>query len=190
MKRWGTMAVVAVAALGLLAPATVRADILGYTFSVPVKQGVITGLDISDAGTLQMGNVNNKGQFCMDFSSSNQNGEREYLWDGTKLIKVADETKPLPDGAIMGGSNTWSPTGLNNNGVVAWVVDPSDNSTGGHYVVAFDSAAGTYTIVERPGDPAPGGGTYEDGPATVSRMLADINDQGQVAFENGRPGGD
>ena len=91
MKRWGTMAVVTVASLGLVAPAAVRADVLGYTFSMPVKQGVISGLDISDAGTLQMGNVNNKGQFCMDFSSGNQGGEREYLWNGTKLIKVADE---------------------------------------------------------------------------------------------------
>jgi len=184
------MAVVTVAALGLLAPAVVRADILGYTFSQPVKAGVITGLDISDGGTFQMGDVNNKGQFSMDFSSGNQGGEREYVWDGAKLIKVADDTKPLPDGAIMGGGNTWSPTGLNNNGVVAWVVDPSDKSTGPHYVVTFDSATGAYTIIARPGDPAPGGGTYTDGPATVSRMLADINDQGQVTFENGRPGAD
>src|SRR5207247_600148 len=84
--------------------------------------------------------------------------------------------KPLPDGAIMGGGNTWSPTGLNNNGVVGWVVDPSDKSTGAHYVVAFDSVANTYTIIARPGDPAPGGGTYEGSQGTVSRMTAYIND--------------
>jgi hypothetical protein len=203
VKRWeihplrGYQAVVSVAALGLLAPAVVHAaatpganSIPGYTLSVPLKSGVVSGLDISDANLLQMGNANNKGQFCMNFVSSNQGGEREYLWDGTKLIKVADDAKPLPDGAIMGGGNTWSPTGLNNNGVVGWVVDPSDKSTGPHYVVAFDSVANTYTIVARPGDPAPGGGTYEDGPATVSRMIADINDLNQVAFENGRPGAD
>jgi len=134
--------------------------------------------------------VNNKGQFCMDFSSANQNGEREYVWTGTKLIKVTDETKPLPDGAIMGGGNTWSPTGLNNNGIVAWVVDPSDKSTGAHYVVAFDSVAGTYTIIARPGDPAPGGGMYEGSQGTVSRMSADINDLNQVSFTDARPGTD
>src|SRR5207244_11771769 len=117
-----------------------------------------------------MCNVKNKGQLCMDFSSGNQGGEREYLWNGTKLIKVADETKPLPDGAIMGGGNTWSPTGLNNNGVVGWVVDPSDKSTGAHYVVAFDSVANTYTIIARPGAPAPGGGTSQGSQGTVSRL--------------------
>jgi hypothetical protein len=196
VKRWGIHplcgypAVVAVATLGLLAPAAVRADVPGYSFSFPVKQAKIGAYDISDAGTLQMGDVNNKGQFCMNFSSGNNDGEREWLWDGSKLILVADPNKPLSDGAIMGGGNTWSPTGLNNNGVVGWVVDPSENATGGHYVVAFDSVANTYTIIARPGDPAPGGGTYEGSQGTVSRMTADINDLNQVAFTDARPGAD
>src|SRR5262249_44649762 len=84
----------------------------------------------------------------------------------------------------------WSPTGLNNNGVVAWVVDPSDKATGAHYVATYDSATGAYTIIARPGDPAPGGGTYTGSQGTVSRMTADINDQSQVAFTDARPGAD
>jgi len=197
VKRWETMGVVTVASLGLLAPAAVHAAALsgatsipGYTFTVPVKQGVISGIDISDGANFQMGEVNNKGQLSMDLASANQDGEREYMWDGTKLIKVADPNKPLPDGAIMGGGNTWSPTGLNNLGVLAWVVDPSDKNVGGHYVVAFDSTTDKYTIIERTGDPAPGGGNYTDGAGTVSRMMADINDLNQVAFENGRTDAD
>jgi hypothetical protein len=190
VKRWEMIAAESVATLGLLAPAVVRADIPGYTFSVPVKKAVINGFDISDMGTLQMGDVNNKGQFDMDFSSGNNEGEREWLWDGSKLILVTDPKRPLADGAIMGGGNTWSPTGLNNNGVVGWVVDPSDGATGGHYVVAYDSVANTYTTIARPGDPAPGGGTYGDGAATVSRMTADINDLNQVAYTIARAGSD
>jgi hypothetical protein len=49
VKLWGT---VAVAALGVLAPAMGRADIVGYTFTVPVKIGTVSGLDISDSGPL------------------------------------------------------------------------------------------------------------------------------------------
>jgi len=190
LKRWESIAAVSVATLGMLVPAVVHAaspatvgatSIPGYTFTVPVKIGTVSGLDISDAANLQMGDVNNKGQFSMDFSSGNQGGEREFAWDGTKLIKVADETKPLADGAIMGGGNTWSPTGINNNGIVAWTVDPSEGATGGHYTMTYELATGKYTTVQRPGDPAPGGGTYGDG-ANGLRQIVDINDLDQVVY--------
>jgi len=187
VNRWGTMAVATVATLGLIAPAVVRADIPGYTFTVPVTTKTISDAGFTDAANLQMGDVNNKGQFSMDFASSA--GEREFAWDGSKLILVADPSKPLPDGAIMGGGNTWSPTGINNNGILAWTVDPESGNQGPHYVVAFDLAKGTYTIVERPGDPAPGGGVYEDAPGGL-RQIVDINDLDQVVFPNGRAAAD
>src|SRR4029453_3480809 len=77
----------------------------------------------------------------------------------------------------------------NNNGIIAWNVDIAEGA-GGHYIVAYDMKAKKHTIVARPGDAAPGGGTYGDGPAPFSRMLADINDLNQVSFNIARAGSD
>ena len=99
MKRWETMAVVSVAALGLLAPAAVHAaaivganSIPGYTFAVPFKSG-----DHGIADAEQSGDVNNQGQFCGDPNP----GEREIAWDGTNQLVLSDSDVPIkaPDGA-------------------------------------------------------------------------------------------
>jgi len=192
------MATVSVATLGLLAPAVVHAaatpganSITGYTFSQPVKVGNISGLDISDASALQMGDVNNKGQFSMDFSSGNQGGELAYVWDGTSLIKLTDPNGKLPDGAVPSGGNTWSPAGINNNGKVVWTIDTADGATGPHYVMVYDIATKKFTAVARPQDPAPGGGTLEDqGAGPSNRIVPDINDSDQVTYSTGRAGSD
>jgi hypothetical protein len=187
MKRWERMAV-AVATLGLLAPAAVRADIPGYTFSVPVK---VAG-SISDAANLQMGDVNNKGQFCMNFVSSNAGGELEWAWDGSTLTLLADPNSKLADGAVPSGANTWSPSGINDNGKVAWVEDIADGGSGPHYVMVYDLTTKQFTIAARPGDPGADGIKYGDAAASPSggRMLADINNLDQVFWCTGRTGAD
>jgi hypothetical protein len=186
VKLWGT---VAVAALGVLAPAMGRADIVGYTFTVPVKIGTVSGLDISDSGPLQVGDVNNKGQFSLNLNSGTQGGELEYVWDGATLIKLTDPEKTLPDGSAPGLGNTWSPHGINNNGKVAWAIDVGEGGTGSQYTIVYDLATKAYTIVQRPGDPAPGGGTYGNA-ANGLRQIVDINDLDQVVFPNSRTASD
>jgi hypothetical protein len=189
MKRWSTLTLVAVAAAGLLASAAVRADIPGYTLSMPVKIGGA----ISDASAMQMGDVNNKGQFAVNFSSGDAGGELEWVWDGANLVQIADPNKTLPDGATVSGGNTWSPTGINDNGKVAWVVDIADGGTGPHYVVVYDIATKETTIVARPGDdPAGDGIKLGDQAAAPSggRMVADINNLDQVFWCQARAGAD
>ena len=191
MKRWETMAVVSVAALGLLAPAAVHAaaivganSIPGYTFAVPFKSG-----DHGIADAEQSGDVNNLGQFCGDPNP----GEREIAWDGTNQLVLSDSDVPIkaPDGATI-NNGVWSPQGINNNGIVAWIADIGDGGTGPHYVMAYDLAKKTYTIVARPTDPAPDGTKYEDQNAGPdgARMVADINDLNQVFWTTGHAAAD
>jgi len=180
------MAVVSVAAIGLLAPTRGRAaeiNVKDYTFSMPVKAAG----EYDGAGALQMGDVNNKGQFCMDFSLG---GEREYVWDGTKLIMLTDENVTMSDGATFAVGNVWSPTGMNDNGKVVWTADMTDGS-GSHYILVYDLATKKYTIAAKPGDPAPGGGTFgESGIVYAARMLADINNKDQVVWNVAVTGAD
>jgi hypothetical protein len=185
VRRWESIAAVSVATLGLLAPAMVRADIPGYTFKVPFSTTGPEGI----TDQLQSGDVNNKGQFCGDPNP----GEREFAWDGTKVVKLSDADVPIkaPDGATI-NNGVWSPQGINNNGIVTWIADIGDGGTGPHYVMTYDLGKGKYSIVERPGDPAPGGGTYNDannGP-WGARMLADINDNNRVFWTTGRHAAD
>jgi hypothetical protein len=186
VRRWETMATVAVATLGLLAPAAVRADIPGYTFKVPISTSGPYGL----TNQFQAGDVNNKGQFCGD--PAGDTGEREFAWDGTKVIKITDADVPIktPDGATI-TNGIWSPQGINNNGIVAWIADVSEG-TGPHYVMAYDLATSQYTIVARPGDKTPEGTTYPDanGLPAGGRMVADINDLDQVFWTTGKTAAD
>jgi len=188
VRRWESIAAVSVATLGLLAPAVVHADIPGYTFSRHFLSGGASGA--TDA--YQAGDINNKGQFCGDPNP----GEREVAWDGTKELILSDSSIPIlaPDGATI-NNGVWSPQGTNNNSIVAWIADIGDGGTGPHYVMAYDmnkSGAAAYTIVARPGDPAPGGGKYPDanGAPINGRMVADINDLNQVFWTTGKTAAD
>jgi len=192
MKRWDTMAAVSVATLAILAPAVVHAaatpganSIPGYTFIVPLKVGGPEGI----TSELQSGDVNNKGQFCGDPAAP----EREFAWDGTQVVKISDQDVPIltEDGAVL-NNGIWSPQGINNNGIVAWVSPIGDGGTGPYYVVAYNLATKKYTNVERPGDPTPEGTKYPDSNAGPggARMLADINDLDQVFFTTGKTAAD
>jgi hypothetical protein len=185
VKRWEMMAAVPVAALALLIPRAVRADVPGYKFSVPLSTTGPEGI----TDQLQSGDVNNKGQFCGDPNP----GEREFAWDGAKVVKLTDADVPIkaPDGATI-NNGVWSPQGINNNGIVAWIADIGDGGTGPHYVMAYDLAKKEYTVVERPGDPTPEGTKYNDANAGPggARMLADINDLDQVFWTTGKAAAD
>lgn len=184
MKHWGAMGVVPVVALELLAPTAGRADVPGYTLSIPVKaSGALDG-----ASALQMGDVNNSGQFCMDFSFDG--GEKEYVWDGKQLTKLSDDDIKVPDGASFSASNVWSPTGINDKGHVAWTANMTDGA-GAHYIMMYDVATKQYTVVAKPGQPAPGGGTFgENGAGPSDRMLTDINNLDQVVWNVAVAGAD
>src|SRR5438132_1218824 len=75
VKRWETMAVVTVAALGLLAPSAAQAADLaaGYKFSIPVT----TSGNAPDGGPyladplLQIGSLNNNDQFTYNAQTQN-----------------------------------------------------------------------------------------------------------------------
>lgn len=183
MKRWETMAIVAGAAVGMLAPLSVQAAVPGYTFTTPVKA---TG-DYEGTTLMQVGDLNNKGQFTVNFILD---GEKMYAWDGTALRKLSDVGVALPDGSSFVTGNVWSPHALNDNGVVAWIGDV-ENGSGAHYVVTYDIASGKYNIVAKPGDPADGGGEYGDGGGGPGgRMVTDINNLGQVVFNIAVPDAD
>jgi hypothetical protein len=175
------MAAVAVATLGILSPALVRAEVPGYTFKVILRSDGPEGT----TNELQSGDVNNIGQFCGDVAP----GEREFVWDGTQITFLNDqEPAPvkLPDGASL-NLGIWSPQGINNNGIVAWI-NPVADGTGPYYVMAYDIAKKQYTTVARPQDPAPGGGVYQDtsGIPINGRMVADINDNNEVFWVTGK----
>jgi len=195
VKRWESIAAVSVATLGLLAPKVAHAaatpgakSIPGYTFS----QHFLSGGPAGATDAYQSGDINNKGQFCGDPNP----GEREVAFDGTKELILSDADVPIkaPDGATI-NNGVWSPQGINNNGIVAWIADIGDGGTGPHYVMAYDmskSGAAAYTIVERPGDPTPEGTKYEDqnaGPGGA-RMLADINNKNEVFWTTCKAGAD
>jgi hypothetical protein len=190
MRRWergareAGLAIVALAALGLLAPTVGRADVPGYTFSVPVQAKG----DLADYSLLQMGDVNNKGQFCLNMVGGG--GEKEYVWDGAQLIKLSEDNITVSDGATFSVGNVWSPTGISDKGKVAWTADMADG-TGPHYIMLYDLATKQYTIVAKPGQPAPGGGTYGDsGVGPSGRMLTDINNLDQVVWNVAVAGAD
>jgi len=86
VKRWDALAVATVAALSLLAPMAQGADVLGYTFSVPVSaKGAYAGYH-----QFQMGKLNNKGQLSFDMINSADSAERIFVWDGKQVIMLSD----------------------------------------------------------------------------------------------------
>jgi hypothetical protein len=174
VKRWEKM-VMPVAALSLLASAAMAA-VPGYTLKVTLNA---TG-ELEGGTGFQMGRVNNKGQY----SGVVNIGERVFAWDGTKGIRVSDDTFKTPDGAAFSTGNVWTSLGMNDAGVVAWVADMDGSVAGVKYIVTFDINTKQYAIIERPGDPLPGGGTAADGGnhGATDRMLADINSAGQVVW--------
>jgi hypothetical protein len=181
VKRWGTTAVVSVATLGLLATGVGRAaevpSVSQYKFTAPVcaKDALESGANF------QIGDVNNKGQFSAVIALG---GERVYAWDGSKTVKVSEDDIALPDGSFFSTSNVWTSLGINDDGVVAWVADTDGSVAGVKYIVTYELATGKYNIIARPGDPADGGGTLNDGGShgPSDRMLADINNKGQVVW--------
>lgn len=187
MKRWDAMAAVTFTALCALAPLAYGADVVGYTYSLPVSaKGPYAGYH-----QFQQGSLNNKGQFSFDMINSADATERIFAWDGKQVIMLSDSSIKLPNGAAFSAGNVWTPFGLNNNGLVAWIAD-TDGSIGGvRYVVTYDLTSKTYSIIAKPGDPAPGGGTFGDGQSfgASNRMLADVNDAGQVVWNQVVTGG-
>jgi hypothetical protein len=132
--------------------------------------------------SFQVGTLNNKGQFT--FNMFGNGAERMYVWDGTKVVTVTDESFKLPDGSTFSMGNVYSPHGLNEAGKIAFTPDVVGGS-GAHYVVEYDLATGTYTELAKPGLPAPGGGEFVDLTGQVGpshRMLARINNKDQVVF--------
>jgi len=183
VKRWGTLAAVLVATLALLTPTAARAELPGYTVKSFFKA---TG-QFADYNLFQMGDVNNKGQVTWNMVGGG--GEMQYIYDpelGVRLI--SPDSVKLSDGSSFSTGNVWSPQGINNNGVVAWIPDIVDG-TGAHYCVTYTIATGAYEIIARAGTAAPGGGTLgDDGAAPSGRMLADINDAGVVVWNQGVDG--
>lgn len=172
------------AALGLLAAAGCGADVPGYTFSAP-----ICAKGETEGSAFQMGRVNNKGQFSCVI---NVGGERVFVWDGTKVLKLSDDSIKLPDGSAFSTGNVWTSLGINDNGKVAWVADTDASVAGVRYIVTYDLKSGQYEIIAKPGLPVPGGGTFGDGEnfGPTNRMLADINNKDQVAWNQAISGGD
>jgi hypothetical protein len=183
VKRWGKLAAGLAAVVALLSPTAVRAQLPGYTVKSFFKA---TG-QFGDYNLFQMGDVNNRGQVTWNMVGGG--GEMQYIYDpeiGVRLISPG--SVKLEDGANFSTGNVWSPQGINNNGVVAWVAD-IENGSGAHYVVTYDIATGAYRTIARAGTAAPGGGTLgDDGAAPSGRMLADINDAGVVVWNQGVDG--
>jgi hypothetical protein len=175
----------AAVALAVLAPTVARAEVPGYTLTAPVcAKGEFDG-----HRSFQVGELNNKGQFTFNMVGT---GERLYVWDGSKVVKVTDETFKAPDGAAFSTGNVYSPHGLNDAGKVAFVGDVVDG-TGVHYILVYDLATVQYTLVARPELPAPGGDEYVDLEAALGashRILARINNQNQVVWNLAVPGAD
>jgi hypothetical protein len=183
-------------ALGALSSLPGRAAQLGppprladYTFSEPVSA---TG-DLATGHNFQMGHVNDKGQFSFVIDTS-QTGqlERVFAWDGTKAVKISDDGIMLPDGSDFISGNVWTSLGLNDAGTVAWVADTDAYVAGVKYVVTYSLGNTQYKIIATPGLPAPGGGSFGDGESfgPTNRMLADINNKGQVVWNQTFDGGD
>jgi hypothetical protein len=179
VKRWETMAVVSVAALGLLAPAICRAaglpKLSDYKFQcVAAAKG-----DFDGGNSYQMGGVNSKGQMSFVISVG---GERVYAYDGTKVIRVSDDSIALPDGAHF-QNDVWTSLGINDNGKVVWIAS-TDSALGQHYVMTYDINTAKYEIVARPGDAVDGGGKFGSGESwgASARWYANINNKDQVAF--------
>lgn len=180
MKQCYRLASVAAVTLGFLAPTAAQAQLPGYTVKSFLKA---TG-PFADFSLFQMGDCNNRGQVTWNMIGGG--GEKQYIYDPEIGVrKISDADIKLADGANFSIGNVWSPQGLNNNGVVAWAAD-MENGTGARYIVTYEIASGKYEIIARAGTPAPGGGTLADtGIAPSGRMLADINDQGVVVWNQG-----
>src|SRR5262245_44703844 len=127
------MAVVTVAALGLLAPAVSHAagvpKLTDYKFQciAPAKG------DFDGGANYQMGGVNTKGQMSFVIDSG---GERVYAYDGSKVIRISDSSIALPDGSHF-QNDVWTSLGINDNGKVVWIAS-TDSSLGQHYVMTYD----------------------------------------------------
>lgn len=174
----GAHAFTVVAALGLLAPTVgYAADVANYKFSAPVcAKDAYEG-----ASLMQVGDLNNKGQFTVNFI---HDGEKIYVWDGSALRKLSEADIKISDGSAFSTGNVWSPHAINDNGVVAWVADMDASAAGVKYVLTYEIATGKYNIIAAPGMPADGGGEFLDnsGGGPGGRMVADINNAGQVVW--------
>src|SRR4029077_6207174 len=126
----------------------------------------------------QQGTLNTKGQFAFDMINSADSAERIFVWDGKQVIMLSDSSIKLPDGSAFSTGNVWTPFGLNDNGTVAWIADTDGSVAGVKYVVTYDLTTKKYSIIARPGDPAPapGGAKFGDDVnfGATDRMLADI----------------
>jgi hypothetical protein len=181
------MVIAPVAALALLAPTVGRAaevPVSAYKFSAPIcAKDALEG-----ANLFQVGDLNNKGQFTVNMATNGE--ERIYLWDGTKVVPLSDTSINTPDGRPFSVGNVWSPHGINDAGVVAWVADVDG---GDHIVLTYDAASGKYALIAKPGQPAPGGGEFLNGGTKHGpshRQAADINNKGQVVWNQPVAGAD
>jgi hypothetical protein len=119
MKRWNSLAVVAVAAVGLLAPKAALAQ--AYTFKI------ITTSTVYGGHQFQIGDLNNKDQFSWNIvgpeKDSGGGGEVTYFWDGSTITRIQPSDTKLSDGAALISGNMWTPQSVNDLGHVAYVAD-------------------------------------------------------------------
>jgi hypothetical protein len=142
-------------------------------------------------GTLTPGGMNDAGDIAFGFTLEvpfAEFGTNAGVWRYSrakgKVTKVLLPGDPAPGGTTFRGS--YFHTDLNNGGVIATVgiidtqfgncTDPSATCYGlGRGVYTFDRR-NTATKIAAPGDPAPGGGTFNDA------WDPNINDRGNVVF--------
>jgi hypothetical protein len=183
MKRWSSLAAVAVAAVGLLAPKAVLAQ-TGYKFKVVTTSKEYGGHQF------QIGDLNNKDQFSWNIvgpdKDSGGGGEVTYFWDGSTITRIQPSDTKLSDGAALISGNMWTPQGINDAGKVAYVAD-TDKSP--HAIVVWDSATKTYTMISNIDTVVEGGKLTSAGVALEGRMVAEINNSDQVVWSEGLDSG-
>lgn len=182
MKRWGSLAAVAVAAAGLLVPKVVLAQT--YKFKVVTTSKEYGGHQF------QIGDLNNKDQFSWNIvgpdKDSGGGGEVTYFWDGSTITRIQPSDTKLSDGAALISGNMWTPQSVNDAGKVAYVAD-TDKSP--HAIVVWDSATKTYTMISNIDTVVEGGKLTSAGVALEGRMVADINNKDQVVWSEGLDSG-
>jgi hypothetical protein len=168
VKRWGTMAVVAVAVLGLLAPVVSRAAVPGTSFKKVLSQGDAKGAGVGD---LEIVTLNNLGHFPFITEPADDNvpgvgGEVMFFWDGSKV-----------SGPVGRSGSIWNPASSNDQDQVAVTLQAGDDN-GHNETRLYDFKAGTMKVLINAGMPVPGGGTVD---TANGRISCSINEKGQVA---------
>jgi hypothetical protein len=159
MNRGRTLAIAAIAALGLLASAVGRAAAASYTFKALFAQG---DPPQSKVGDIELMGLNNLGHF--PFTTEMDASEGLYWWDGTTL-KLLEPS-----------ASVWNPGGVNDQDQVVAIVEVGDdNHSETHF---YDLKKGTNKVLVKPGVALPGGNIVSD--SSSQYPSCQLNQRGEI----------